>query len=87
MTKKWYLYILLCADTSLYIGISPDISKRVLTHNAGKGAKYTKTRLPVKLVYQEELEDHSQALKRELALKKLSRPEKLKLVAEYQAKN
>ncbi|KRK49830.1 hypothetical protein FC97_GL002212 [Companilactobacillus kimchii DSM 13961 = JCM 10707] len=68
--------MLLCSDKTFYTGTSNDVEKRVATHNAGKGAKYTKTRRPVKLMYTEELENKSQALKREIAIKKLSRSQK-----------
>ena len=59
-----YVYILRCADGSLYTGWTNDLEKRVKTHNAGKGAKYTKTRLPVELVYYEEYEEKGEALSR-----------------------
>lgn len=72
--------MLLCSDKTFYTGTSNDVEKRVATHNAGKGAKYTKTRRPVKLMYTEELENKSQALKREIAIKKLSRSQKEKLL-------
>lgn len=79
-TSKYYVYILLCNDKTFYIGTSNNVKKRVATHNAGKGAKYTKTRRPVKLMYTEELENKSQALKREIAIKKLSRLQKENLL-------
>ena len=75
----WYLYILRCKDGSLYTGITTDVEKRLETHRAGKGAKYTRGRGPLELVYREECGDHSAALKREAEIKKLSREEKLKL--------
>lgn len=68
--------MLLCHDRTFYTGTSNDVAKRVATHNSGKGAKYTKTRRPVKLMYTEELADKSVALKREIAIKKLSRQQK-----------
>lgn len=68
-----YVYILRCADGSLYTGWTNDLKKRVKTHNAGKGAKYTKTRLPVELVYYEEYEEKGEALSRELSIKKLKK--------------
>lgn len=75
--------MLLCHDQTFYTGTSNDVQKRVATHNAGKGAKYTKTRRPVQLMYTEELENKSQALKREIAIKKLSRPQKIALLKSH----
>lgn len=80
MENTWKLYILRCSDGSLYTGITTDVEKRITTHNAGKGAKYTRSRKPVELVYSEECTDHSTALKREIEIKALSREEKLKLI-------
>ena len=74
-----YVYILRCADDSLYCGWTTDLEARILQHNAGKGAKYTRSRLPVKLVYFEMYEDRHEALSREWHLKHLKRTEKLKL--------
>lgn len=82
MDKKAYTYILECSDKSLYCGWTDDIEKRVKTHNEGKGAKYTKARLPVKLVYFEEFSTKSEAMKREVAIKKMNRKYKLKLIKE-----
>lgn len=81
MEMNWYLYILRCGDGTLYTGITTDVEKRLEAHRAGKGAKYTRGRLPLELVYRECCENHSHALKRELAVKKLTRQEKEKLVA------
>ena len=75
-----YCYILLCSDGTLYCGYTNDLVKRVNTHNRGKGAKYTRQRTPVKLVYSEEFKTKSEALKREHQIKKLSRKEKLALI-------
>lgn len=75
----WYVYLLECSDSSLYCGITNDLEKRIATHNSGKGAKYTKVRLPVKLYWYEEQLDRSAASKREYVIKKLSRTDKLKL--------
>lgn len=77
---SYFVYILLCADGSFYTGTSNDVKKRVKTHNSGKGAKYTKTRRPVKLLYTEKVADKSAALKREAAIKKLTRPKKEELL-------
>ncbi len=74
-----FCYILKCSDGTLYTGWTVDVERRVAQHNAGKGARYTKTRLPVKLVYVEEQPDKSTALKRERAIKALSRKKKLEL--------
>ena len=75
----WYVYILECNDQSLYTGITNDLEKRIIVHNLGKGAKYTKARLPVKLVYKEPCKTKSDSLKREFEIKKLKRIEKLNL--------
>lgn len=80
MEKKWYLYILRCGDGSLYTGITTDVEARLAQHRAGKGAKYTRGRGPLELVYTEECDDHSAALKRELAIKALPREEKEKMI-------
>ena len=80
MFKEWYVYILECSDGTLYTGISNDVNKRVLTHNKGKGAKYTKTRLPVLLKWLKSCEDRSEASKLEYQIKKLTRKEKLDLI-------
>ena len=77
----WTTYILRCSDNSLYTGITNDLSSRVATHAAGKGAKYTRSRLPVVLVYSEKLQGKSAALKREHEIKQLSKQEKEVLVA------
>lgn len=75
-----YVYMLRCADGTLYTGWTSDLARRVKAHNSGHGAKYTRSRTPVVLVYSEELEDKPQALKREYAIKQLSREEKQKLI-------
>ena len=80
--KNWYVYILRCADDTLYTGSTDDIPRRLAVHNSGKGAKYTRGRLPVEVVYSERCESYSAALKREYAIKQLARREKLKLIAE-----
>ena len=76
----WYLYMLRCGDGSLYTGITTDVEKRLEAHRAGKGAKYTRGRAPLELVYREECGDHSAALKRELEIKRLPREEKFKII-------
>ncbi len=75
-----YVYILCCADNTLYTGWTTNLEKRLKTHNSKKGAKYTRSRLPVKLVYHEEFPDKAQALHREAEIKKLSRTQKLKII-------
>ena len=76
----WYVYILECSDSTLYTGITNNLDKRILAHNNKKGAKYTKTRTPVKLIYSIEVENKSIASKEEYRIKKLTRTEKLKLI-------
>ena len=76
-----FVYILRCGDGTLYTGWTNDPAHRLAMHNAGKGAKYTKSRLPVELVHLEEYNSKEEAMKREAALKKLTRKEKLELIA------
>jgi len=76
---KWCVYLLLCRDGSLYCGITNNLDKRIKAHNDGKGAKYTRSRRPVELVYHEELKTKSAALKREIKIKKMSRSQKQRL--------
>ena len=75
-----YTYIVQCKDDTLYCGWTNNLEKRVASHNAGTGAKYTKNRRPVELVYYESFETKEEAMSREYAIKKLSRQEKLKLI-------
>lgn len=77
---KWHVYIVACRDGSLYVGISTDVARRVETHNSGKGAAYTRSRLPVTLVYSEKMKSESGARKREAEIKKWKRADKLALV-------
>lgn len=81
MNKTWYLYILECGDGTLYAGITDDVERRLAQHSAGKGAKYTRGRGPLKLVYQEICGSHSDALKREHCVHRMTRQEKLNLIA------
>ena len=74
------VYILRCGDGTLYTGCTNDLPRRLKAHQSGKGAKYTRARLPVELVYQEPAPDKSQALRREAAIKRLSRAEKMALM-------
>ena len=78
--KKWFVYILRCADGTLYTGATDDVARRVSVHNSGKGAKYTRGRCPVEVVYTEECDSFSAALKREYAIKQLTRAQKLELI-------
>lgn len=75
-----YCYIVECADGTFYTGWAVDAQKRVAVHNKGRGARYTRMRLPVKLVYVEELPDRKSAMKRELAIKKMKRGMKMRLI-------
>lgn len=78
---KYFVYMLRCRDGSLYTGFTNDVKRREAVHNTGKGAKYTKSRLPVTLVYSEECDDKSQALKRECAIKRLNKQQKEALIS------
>jgi len=81
MKANNYVYILECADNTLYTGYTNDLDNRLKAHNAGKGAKYTKSRLPVKLVYSETFDDKKEAMSREWFIKhRLTREEKLELI-------
>ena len=79
--KQWCVYILRCKDDTLYTGSTDDFPKRLEAHSQGKGAKYTRGRGPLEPVYLEPCRDKSAALKREYAIKRLSRIEKLSLIA------
>ena len=81
--KQWYLYILRCADGSLYTGITTDVQRRLADHRSGKGAKYTRGRGPLELVYQECCEGHSHALRREYQVKALKRSQKEDLIKNW----
>jgi len=80
MENTWYLYILRCKDDTLYTGITTDVEKRLEAHRSGKGAKYTRGRAPLELVYRECCGSHSNALKREHQIKSLTRQEKQQLI-------
>lgn len=79
----YFAYIMRCADGTLYTGYTDDIARREVVHNSGRGAKYTRSRLPVKMVYHESFATRSEAMKRECAIKRLSREQKLKLISEH----
>lgn len=83
---EWHVYMLRCADHSLYTGVATDVEARVATHNAGKGAKYTRGRLPVKLVYQETAAGRGAALKREHAIKRMPAAVKRRLISQSKSK-
>jgi putative endonuclease len=80
MSNNWHAYILKCKDGTFYTGISNDLKSRIKQHNLGNGAKYTRGRGPVKLVYSEQCADRSTALKREAEIKKLTRSQKKNLL-------
>ena len=75
-----YVYLLRCEDDTLYCGWTTDLEKRLAAHNSGAGAKYTRSRLPVEIVYYEEYEDKNEALSREWHIKRMSRAEKFALI-------
>lgn len=83
MENSWVIYILECKDGSLYTGITNDLTRRIALHEAGKGAKYTRGRAPLTLRYAENCENYSQALRREIEIKKLTKSNKLALCATY----
>ena len=85
MESQWYLYILCCKDGTFYTGITTDVEKRLEAHRSGKGAKYTRGRGPLVLVYREACGSHSEALKREAEIKKLSRKQKEILIKNKEA--
>lgn len=84
MDKKYFTYILLTEQNTLYCGYTDDVEKRFQAHIEGKGAKYTRSHKPIKIVYQKEFETKSDAMKEERRIKKLSRFEKLKLINNIQ---
>lgn len=77
----WHVYIVRCVDGSLYTGITKDVDARVAAHNAGRGAKYTRGRTPVQLVYVEPAADHPSALRREASIKRLTAKRKHRLLS------
>lgn len=86
MSNIWYVYILQCLDQTLYTGMTNHLEKRIVAHNSGKGAKYTRGRTPVQLLYKEEISSKSDALKREIEIKKMTRREKLSLILDRKSK-
>lgn len=81
LMPTWFVYMVRCGDGSLYTGITVDVEKRVALHNDGKGAKYTRARIPVKLVWSAEMQTATDARKAEVDLKRLSKKEKEELIA------
>ncbi len=82
-SDTWQIYILCCRDGTLYTGITNNLDKRLQDHNLGRGARYTRGRLPVTLVYQEVSTSRSMASRREAAIKKLTRSQKLELINSF----
>ncbi|MBI5305415.1 MAG: GIY-YIG nuclease family protein [Chloroflexi bacterium] len=80
MRRSAYIYLLRCADGTLYTGWTFDVTRRVRAHQLGRGARYTRTRLPVELIYHERLPSRRAAMRREIAIKQMSRKRKLALV-------
>ncbi|WP_300749034.1 GIY-YIG nuclease family protein [uncultured Oscillibacter sp.] len=83
----WTVYILRCGDGTLYTGCTNDLPRRLAAHRSGRGAKYTRSRLPVEPVYREEAADKSAALRREAAIKRLDRRKKLALIGEKEGQD
>ena len=81
MSMEYFTYIVRCSDGTLYTGYTTDLDKRMKAHNSGRGAKYTRSRLPVELVYFEEFGSKEEAMSREWHIKRLSRPEKERLIS------
>ena len=79
--RRWWVYLLRCRDGTLYTGITTDLARRLAQHNAGTASKYTRSRRPVAMVYREPAQTHGDALRREIAVKKMSRAAKVALVA------
>ncbi len=80
MEKQWFVYLLRCGDGTLYCGMTDDVLRRLEAHRMGKGAKYTRGRGPLELVYHEEFDTKAEACKREYRIKRLTRLEKLELI-------
>jgi putative endonuclease len=80
LERKWFVYILNCADGTFYTGITNDLDRRIKAHNAGTASKYTRVRRPVSIVYSEEVETKGDALRRELQIKRLTRSEKMAII-------
>jgi putative endonuclease len=78
--KKWFVYMLECSDSTIYTGITNNLERRIKVHNSGKGSKYVKNRLPVRLLWSIESENRSEASKLEIKIKKLTRNQKLNII-------
>ncbi|MBT3048567.1 MAG: GIY-YIG nuclease family protein [Candidatus Thiodiazotropha sp.] len=85
-SRFWTVYMVRCADRTIYTGIAKDLGRRVAEHNSGSGAKYTRGRAPVELVFAEDLNSHGEALRREYEIKQMSRARKLRLIEGFIAK-
>jgi len=81
--QSYFIYLLLCSDKSLYCGITTDVARRFKEHQLGKGGAYTRSHKVVKILYTEKVKDRSAALKREAAIKKMTRTKKLELIKNY----
>ena len=78
--SSWYVYIVRCSDESLYTGVAKDVPARIMRHNTGRGAKYTRSRQPVKLVYAEPARNRAAALQREHAIRRMGRDGKMAMI-------
>ena len=87
MDHKAYMYVVECSDGSYYTGYTTDVKRRLAVHNSGKGAKYTRARLPVKLIYVEGFASKEEAMSAEALLKRKKRPQKERFISEHQEKN
>ena len=87
MDHKAYMYVVECCDGTYYIGYTTDVKKRIAVHNSGKGAKYTRARLPVKLIYVEGFDSKEEAMSAEALLKRKKRPQKDRFLSENQDRN
>ena len=87
MVHKAYMYVVECRDSSYYTGYTTDVKKRIAVHNSGKGAKYTRARLPVKLIYVEGFDSKEEAMSAEALLKRKKRPQKERFLFENQDRN
>lgn len=86
VARTWSVYLLACSDGTIYCGTTVDVEARVAAHDAGRAARYTRGRRPVRLVYREEVGAHAAALRREWSIKRLARPRKLALIASWRAR-
>ena len=87
MDHKAYMYVVECCDGTYYTGYTTDVKKRIAVHNSGKGAKYTRARLPVKLIYVEGFNSKEEAMSAEALLKRKKRPQKERFLSDNQEKN